>query len=158
MFDRPIRLAARVLNLLVGGLLLAIVCITLAQVVARYALGASLVWSEELTRLLHLWMVALAAVGGAHMRIGLVDRHLSRGLQRGLLLASSALCLVMLVILVRGSWNMADLVRYDRYTGVDLPVSLAFQAFVVGGAAWALALVGETVRRWRAPGAGEAPR
>ena len=155
MFATTVRLAARTLDVLVGGLLLAIVCITLAQVTARYFLGASLVWSEELTRLLHIWMIALAAVGAPHMRIELIERRLPRALFRVLLLLSSGLCLAMLAVLVRGSWNMAALVRFDRYTGIDLPVSLAFYAFVIGATAWALALIGETASRWRKAGARE---
>ena len=158
MFGKAVRLAARTLDVLVGGLLLAIVCITLAQVIARYFLGTSLVWSEELSRLLHIWMIALAAVGAAHMRIELIERHLPPTLRRALLLASRGLCLAMLAILAGGSWNMAALVRFDRYTGIDLPVNLTFYAFVIGATAWGVALVGETVSRWRQAGASRAPQ
>ncbi|MBV5345256.1 MAG: TRAP transporter small permease subunit, partial [Rhodoferax sp.] len=45
-----------------------------AQVLVRYAFGGSLVWSEELTRLLFVWMVLVAAVTAPRMQVDfLVD-------------------------------------------------------------------------------------
>ena len=69
MGGRLVGTASRLLDVAVGGLLIVVVAITLAQVVARYMLGTALIWSEEFTRLVHVWMVALAGVRAAHMRI-----------------------------------------------------------------------------------------
>ena len=52
----------RVLDILVGGLLLVIVALVLLQVGARYIFGGAYTWSEEGNLFLWGWMILLAAV------------------------------------------------------------------------------------------------
>ena len=70
--NRLITIATRLWRVVTGGLMLAITLITLAQVFSRYILNTSLIWSEELNRLLYVWLLMLAAAGAQHMRIGLI--------------------------------------------------------------------------------------
>jgi TRAP-type C4-dicarboxylate transport system permease small subunit len=70
---------------LAAVLLLVVTVLITAQVLVRYAFGGSLVWSEELTRLLFVWMVMVAAVTAPRMQVDflvdLLPRRL-RALQR----------------------------------------------------------------------------
>src|SRR3954453_2127698 len=69
-------LLARVCERTIDGaaavLVFAIAALVFAQVIVRYVLGGSLVWSEELTRVLFVWMVLLAASTAEPMRIDFV--------------------------------------------------------------------------------------
>lgn len=134
------RFACRLLDGVVCALLLVIVVVTLAQVTARYVFGSSFIWSEELTRLLHVWMVLLAAVRASHMRIEFFKDRLGRSGQLALDVLSGTVSLAVLAILVRHAASLAEFTAGDRYTGLNLSVMYVFIAVVVGGTLWALAI------------------
>jgi TRAP-type C4-dicarboxylate transport system permease small subunit len=133
--------ASRLLDGVVCALLLVIVLITLAQVAARYLFGSSFIWSEELTRLLHVWMVMLAAVKASHMRIEFLKDRLGRAGQMALDVVAGAVSLAVLAIMVRYAASLAAFTAGDRYTGLDLSVMYVFLAVVAGGSLWGLAIV-----------------
>jgi hypothetical protein len=49
------------LRLAVGAMFLVIVALAIAQVAARYRFGSPLIWSEEASKLLLVWLVFLGA-------------------------------------------------------------------------------------------------
>ena len=61
--------ARRLVDAASALLLVAVLVVTLLQVGARYVFNWPMPWSEELTRLIFVWLVMIAAVGSAHMRI-----------------------------------------------------------------------------------------
>jgi TRAP-type C4-dicarboxylate transport system permease small subunit len=132
--------ASRLLDGVVCALLLVIVLVTLAQVAARYVFGSSFIWSEELTRLLHVWMVMLAAVKASHMRIEFLKDRLGRGGQVALDILAGGVSLAVLAILVRYAASLTAYTAGDRYTGLDLSVMYVFLAVVVGGSLWGLTI------------------
>jgi TRAP-type C4-dicarboxylate transport system permease small subunit len=71
--NEPLPLAAyrRVMRLLAGSSMLAIVIIMVVQVFARYVLNASLIWAEELCRYILVWQTFLF-IGLAYQRGELV--------------------------------------------------------------------------------------
>lgn len=134
--------AATLWRITAGGLLLAVVLITLAQVFARYVLNSSIVWSEELNRLLYVWAILVAAAGAEHMRIGLIaDRP---RLFRPLAVVGAAAGLGALALIAWGGFQLFNRFGLDRYTTLDLSKSWYFAAAIVGAGLWAVALV------WRA--------
>ncbi len=142
---RVLALAGHLLDAVVGLVLLAIVAITVAGVVARYGLGASLPWTGELSVLLYVWMIALAAARAGHMRITMIVDALPPTLRRiaeGLALAVSLACLWLLV---DGSITLWRLTAGDRFTALPLSQSLFFVAIVVGGSLWAVVLLARFV-------------
>lgn len=141
--------AQRLLDTAVCALLLVIVVVTLAQVLARYVFGESFIWSEEFTRLLHVWMVMLAAVKAAHLRIDIVKDALPPRPRLALELFATLVALAVLAVLVSKAYSLARFTAGDRYTGLDLSVMWVFVAVVVGGSLWALAIVGRTVGQFR---------
>jgi TRAP-type C4-dicarboxylate transport system permease small subunit len=62
----------RALDWIAAALLLAILCITTARVAGRYLFGLSFPWSEELTRLLFIWLVLIGAARARHMSIDIL--------------------------------------------------------------------------------------
>lgn len=134
--------ASRILDIVVGTLLLVIVIVMLAQVFGRYVLDNSLVWSEELTRLLHVWMVMLAAIKAAHMRIDLLLDRLPARLRQVAELAGAALSCALLTLMIKGGLNMIKLTAYDRYTGLQLSMQYVYVALVVGVVLWIPVVLG----------------
>jgi len=145
----PLTVAQRLLDGAVCALLSVIVVVTLAQVLARYVFGASFIWSEEFTRLLHVWMVMLAAVKAAHMRIDMLKDALPPPGRLALELFASLVALIVLVVLVTKAYALARFTAGDRYTGLDLSVMWVFVAVVAGGSLWGLAILGRTLALFR---------
>lgn len=144
--DAIARRSGRLLDVLVGGLLLTIVLLTLAQVVARYILGSALTWSEELNLFLWIWMIMLAAVRAAHMRIDLLVDHLGPWAQRAVIVTSVAVCLFLFGVLIWGGTQLYDLTSRDYHIALDwLSVKWIFLALIVGGVLWAVRVLHDAV-------------
>jgi TRAP-type C4-dicarboxylate transport system permease small subunit len=130
-------------------LLLAVTVLVCAQVVVRYALGGSLVWSEELTRLLFVWMVLVAAVGAPRMQVDFVVERLParlRALQR---LLVELLVIGLTVILIQGAWGMMDLRQFDNYITLGISVRWLYLSLFLAGMAWLIRSVGIVVAQLR---------
>lgn len=138
---RAIRAARHLLDGVIGALLVTIVLITLAQVIARYLLGSSLVWSEELNRLLHLWMVMLAAAKAAHLRIGFLEDRLTPRVKAVLDVALGVMSVALLALMIQGALRLAALTRFDMFTGIPVSMRWMFIAFVVGAGLWMARIV-----------------
>lgn len=137
--DRFQKIATRIWRVATGGLMLAITLITLAQVFSRYILNTSLIWSEELNRLLYVWLLMIAAAGAQHMRIGLIadTPRFKRAFDR-----IAAVCgALTLGLVIYGGWKLQTMFAFDRYTTIDLSKSWYFAAAIVGGALWAIAML-----------------
>ena len=135
-YQRASRVLSGILDAVVVVLLGAVVVIVLAQVFSRYVLGFSLIWSGELVRLLHVWMIMLAAVQARHMRITVLTDILPRPLRRVLDWVALAVTAACLVLLLWGSWRIALLLWNDTYTRLPLSPALLFVAVCIGGALW----------------------
>ncbi len=125
----------------IGALLLcAVLGVTLLQVAARYIFNWSVPWSEEMTRLLFVWMVMVAAASASHMRIDLFVAYLPKRLRRSLdlLLATGAASL--LVLMGWQSFGLIALTHNDRYAALGLSVQFLYWAVPVGVALWLVRL------------------
>ncbi|MBW4709744.1 TRAP transporter small permease subunit [Roseobacter sp. YSTF-M11] len=134
-----VTLVVRLWRIIVGGLMLAVVVLTVSQVFARYVLNSSIIWAEEANRLLYVWVILLAAAGADHMRIGLIaDKpRLRPALARlGVIAGVAALGLV-----VWGGWTMHAVFGSDRYLTLGISKSWYFWAAILGGSFWAVVLV-----------------
>ena len=135
---------------IVAAILLAIVSLLIvAQVLVRYVFSGSLVWSEELTRLLFVWMVMIAAARAQPMRITLLVDLFPPRLRALVRLLGEALVLVLTLLLIYGAWGMIDLTAFDTYTALGISVRWLYSALFVGGALWLLGSIVEMRRHFR---------
>jgi TRAP-type C4-dicarboxylate transport system permease small subunit len=109
-------------------LLAAMVVIVFANVVLRYAVGTSLVWSEELARHLMIWMTfvgsGLALRSGAQIGIDTLQDALPARAARRLRLA---LAIGMLLLFVLLAWYGIDYAWRTRFqTSAALGVSMFY--------------------------------
>jgi TRAP-type C4-dicarboxylate transport system permease small subunit len=124
----------------------ALIC---AQVIVRYALGGSLVWSEELTRCCSCGWCWLPPP--AHRRCVstcFVDMLPPR-LRALLRLLSETIVLALVVLLLYGAWGMIELTEFDTYTALGISLRWLYLALLVGGAMWvlrSLAILGRCCR------------
>jgi TRAP-type transport system small permease protein len=135
---------ARALDAAAALLLLAVLVVTAARVAGRYLLGLPMPWSEELTRLLFVWLVMLGAARASHMRIELLQARLAAGPRRALEIAIAVLSLGLLALLVRYGYAMVELTTYDRFTALGVSVQYLYASVVVGGALWIVLLLAAT--------------
>lgn len=139
--DRATALLRWLLDAAAAGLLAAVLIIVSAQVVARYFFNFPMPWSEELTRLLFVWLVMIGAARAAHMRIDLLPAALPPVPRRVLELATAGLALALLAIMVRHAVGMVELTAYDRYTALGISVQYLYWAAIVGGCLWMVMIV-----------------
>ena len=91
-------------------LVLVLVALLFAGVVARYLLHVPLVWSDELSSILFLWLAmfgtAVALRRGAHMRMTAFIAHASPQAQAVLNTVAIVASIAFLVMLAEPSWEM----------------------------------------------------
>ena len=130
-------------------LLLTVTVLICAQVLVRYALGGSLVWSEELTRLLFVWMVLVAAVSAPRMQVDFIVELLPprlRALQR---LLVELLVIGLTVVLIQGAWGMMDLRQFDNYITLGISVRWLYLSLFLAGMAWLIRSVAIVIAQFR---------
>jgi len=130
-------------------LLVAVVAVTLAQVGARYVFNWPMPWSDELTRLLFVWMVMIAAAGAAHMRLDYFVDRMSPRMRRAVGLGVGALCVALLAIMAWKSVGLIDLTRHDRYVALGISVQYLYWAALTGSTLWIVAIVANGIALWR---------
>jgi TRAP-type C4-dicarboxylate transport system permease small subunit len=119
-------------------LLTVVTLLVCAQVLVRYVLGGSLVWSEELTRLTFVWMVLIASTSAQPMRVELLVDMLPRRLRALLYLLGELLVLALTLLLLYGAWGMMDLTQFDIYPALGISVRWLHTALFVASILWAL--------------------
>lgn len=131
-----IRWLQRLLDAVAALLLSGILVVTAARVVGRYVLDEAMPWSEELTRLLFVWLVLIGAARCAHLRVDLLSAALGPRAGRWLEGAIAALSVGLLGLLVWKGLGLIELTTYDRYTALDLSLQYLYWSLVVGGGLW----------------------
>ncbi len=122
------------------GIMAAVVIYTVFQ---RYLLGRTPYWSEELPRLLLIWMAFLgavaAAVHGGHLSAGLLPL-LVRGERALRLLALVRLTLTVLfsIVMIKASFDLALLTSGQLTAALQISASWAYAACAVGFAGLAI--------------------
>ncbi len=126
----------RVLFVIIGLLLAALVTDVTIQVFFRYVVQDPPTWTEELARYLFTWQIFLAAgLGfgrGAHIVVDVVLLALPGGGQRLLLLASHLLVLGFLLVLAWQGIQMVRLTSNTYSTAMNLNMGVVYAALPAG--------------------------
>ena len=120
------------------------------QVFARYFLSYSLSWTQELVQYAFVWMVFIGAgVGvrrGLHLRINLLDNHLSRRSRRKLEIAVDAICLILAIVFIVGGSIVAWLTRLHVSPAMGLSMACIYSVFPLSGLGLVVFLIEAIVR------------
>lgn len=148
------RIADRIVEAVGSLLLLAVTVLAVLQVILRYVFNYAFIWSEELSRLLFIWIILLGAALGIsyrkHMVIELVHQRLPRAIADWVALGLQFMGLLFMAVLVVKGLPLIELTSSDYYVTLPFPVMYAYLAAVVGGGLmlfyW-LFEIGATIRR-----------
>jgi TRAP-type C4-dicarboxylate transport system permease small subunit len=141
----------RVLDFMVGGILLVIVTLVLVQVGARYLFGGAYTWSEEGNLFLWGWMILFAAIRAEHMRVDFLVKHLPKTARKVVIIFIGLISLFLLGLLFWGGIQMVKLTQNDYYIALNwLSVKWLFVALMISTALWAVKIVSDTVLAFRA--------
>ncbi len=111
----PLKQVKRVVDILVNLFMVVtfifIFCVVLAQIYYRYILGSPLVWSEELSRYVFIWVSligwVLAARSNTHIRITFIEERLPAPIRKFLSILFGLVTLAFLAILAYVGYDMA---------------------------------------------------
>ena len=144
--SRLVRLLAATERGVIGGLMAAIVVLTLAQVIWRYVLGNPLQWSEEVARYCFVWVTLLGAatlvrVSDGHPRIDTLSLSAGPRLRSALDVFSRAMVILCSIEIAAGGLRMMQLHWEQRSPSLELPMAWIYIAMLLGpllGVFWAL--------------------
>lgn len=158
---KALRLVKHLAEGLLALCLLGMVVAVFGNVVLRYVWGTGWVVSEELSRLLFVWLVAVAATltfaEGKHLGFDLVTSRL-RGLPAAAMRwLTRALIALSLYYLISGAWTQVLVGMDSRSPVMNYPLALGAGAIFVMGVCMALLLVLQALAELRGEQAGEAP-
>jgi TRAP-type C4-dicarboxylate transport system permease small subunit len=139
----------RFADVIAGALLTVVTLLVCAQVLVRYVLGGSLVWSEELTRLTFVWMVLIASTSAQPMRVDLFVDLLPRRARAVVYLLGELLVLALTLLLLYGAWGMMDLTQFDTYPALSISVRWLHTGLFVAAILWALRGIANIAARLR---------
>lgn len=129
----------------------ALAAIVFYVVVSRYALGKTPRWSEELPRLILVWVtffgVVSAFIRGSHFRAGLTDLILpAGGLRRAVFVLAALSAAVFLIVLLITGVQITGFTWSHETTAMSLPGGLFYLCLPISAL---LSLLGLSLGGWR---------
>jgi TRAP-type C4-dicarboxylate transport system permease small subunit len=132
----------KIVDYLVGSLMLLLVIIGGTQVFSRYILNYSLTWSEELSRYLLVWLVFMAMGVGlrrhAHIGMNVIVARFSVGVQKLFDLFSCIVAIIFGVVIIYYSYQLVQAAVFQTTAALGIPIRLIYYGMVFGGCYTAL--------------------
>ncbi len=131
----------RLLEVTVVGCLGLMVVLVFGNVVLRYGFNSGIEVSEELSRIVFVWVIFLGAIIGfrerAHLGVDTIIRHLPRAGKLACYVVSDALMLAICILVFHGSLIQAriNLQNPAPVTGIPLAVGYAMSMFMTAAIA-----------------------
>ncbi len=110
--------------------LVSIVAIVTLQIIARYFFGNALIWPEEMSVFLLIYIVFVGAVyntqSDSHIRVAYFSDRLPRHIRFAVMLAAHVLLLVHLVVLVWSMVPLSEALSISRSPALEWPMLIFF--------------------------------
>ena len=107
------------------------------QVIARFIVGESLTFSEEVSRFVMVWLVLLgaayAAKNGRLMKVDIVEHMLSGRAKSTVIMVAGVLSIVFYLVLVVFGFFIVSAVSYQVTPATEVSMSIPMAALPVGG-------------------------
>ncbi len=137
-----------------GALLCLMVVDVFLQVVSRYTGLFFIPWTEEVARLLFLWVVWLGAAAammrGGHIAFDFVVNRLPTRLRRSCVLVVDVGVGLFLIILARFGYEVAQSQANTSFLTIEISVKYTYLSAVAGSALMMVGLAGSLQARLRA--------
>ena len=152
---RPARDLFLPLRILVTLGLITVVVLTIAQIFFRFALDSPLIWSEELARLLVVWITfigaAVVAWDGRHLNIDVGFGLLPAVAKNVVRVINALLSAGFCILLVSPTMRLVKIENFSELGALELPSGIVRLPVAVGAVLIALAIVLRLVYRRRRP-------
>lgn len=100
-----------ILGAINAAMLALMAILVFGNVVLRYAFNSGIMWSEEMSRFLFIWLCFIGAIGALkdneHLGVDALVKRLSIGKKRLLYTLSNLIVLYLLWLVLEGSWKVA---------------------------------------------------
>lgn len=107
------------------------------QVMARFIIGDSLTFSEEVSRFVMVWLVivgaAYAAKNGRLMKVDIVEHMLSGKAKQTVIMIAGIVSIVFYLVLVVFGFFIVNAVSYQLTPATEVSMSIPMAALPVGG-------------------------
>ncbi|MCZ2292863.1 MAG: TRAP transporter small permease [Burkholderiales bacterium] len=153
MLERAARLVTRGFEILIVVCLAVMGVLVFGNVVLRYAFNSGIAISEELSRLLFVWLIFLGAVLASARRIHIgfdsLQRAVSPRARKALKLFTGALILAGCAIFVVGGWQQVQVNLANSYPVMGISYAWLYAVGVVFGVALVFPVCNNLLRAWR---------
>jgi TRAP-type transport system small permease protein len=127
---RLISLTNRLLDILLASLLVTISVLIFLNVGLRYVFNSGLVWAEELTRFLFVWLVFLGAVAALaennHLGFTSVVKAMPPTIKKTFFVTSNVMMLGVLLLLLDGGYNIMPIAMMNSGAATGLPMAVMY--------------------------------
>lgn len=158
MENRWGRICVRGLEAVIVACLALMAMLVFGNVVLRYAFDSGIAVSEELSRLLFVWLIflgaILASVQRAHIGFDALVERLPQAGRKALVLLTGGLMLWACGMFLVGGWKQTQINLENSYPVLGISYGWLYGVALVFGAGMVLAIVGnvwQTLRAARAP-------
>ena len=107
-----------------------IVILVFSNVVLRYIFGSGIIWSQELSRYLFVWMTFIGAIiafkHNDHLAINMVVKRLPGFYKKIAVTLNYLIILFILALIFHGSWKMTVLNFDSTSPATGLPLSIIY--------------------------------
>jgi TRAP-type C4-dicarboxylate transport system permease small subunit len=135
-------LLVRAAEWLLIALLAVMVVLVFGNVVLRYVFNSGIVFSEEVSRFVFMWLTLIGALvvmkDNAHLGMSSVVDRLGETGQRICRFASDALTLACCVLLAHGTWKQVVIGMDNRSPVTDVPLGLVYLCLLISSAGMAI--------------------
>ncbi len=144
MWNRLGRASVRLLEVVIVANLAVMAVLVFGNVVLRYAFDSGIAVSEELARLLFVWMIFLGAIlaSAQHAHIGfhaLVQRLPATG-RKAMVLFTGALMLAACAMFIVGGWQQTSINLDNTYPVLGISYAWLYGVAIVFGVGMVLAI------------------
>ncbi len=134
--QKGFELMDRAVNWFLALLMAAMVVIIAAQVWYRFVLNDPLSWSEEAGRYLFVWISFMGAAAGVryqvHLGIDLMDKLLSPGLYRWVVVLINLIIQVFLVVIIYWGFKILGVIKFQESASMHISMAYPYLAVPVG--------------------------
>ena len=145
MFARMTRWVTRGLEISIVACLALMAVLVFGNVVLRYAFDSEIAISEELARLLFVWLIFLGAILAsrqhAHIGFDTLEKSLPRGWKKVLIAIAGSLMLAACVIFVIGGWKQTLINLDNSYPILGISYAWLYGVSIVFGIGMAISIV-----------------
>lgn len=136
------------------ALMVLLVTVISADVVARYALGGSLVYSNELSRMSFIWIcflgMPICIVKGLNVAITALESRLSEPMQRLTYRLGVVMVAILLGVVAYGAWISIEMRSVEQLNTIPVSAAWFFFPVLFGSVHSILHLIPEFMRGERA--------